>query len=895
MRNSVNSRTGTRQLWVVITLSLVLVLCVGMLLWLVWSEPQDLPASISEEQIAEPESTPSLASQSSTAEPASKNESSAASSQNGGAQSTRPVQQTSAASSSPVQKLQNLTINAPLTHDENASYYNVFINADGVTLKNKLVTGDLVLSEAVGDGTVTLENVVVKGRILVNGAQTVMLRDVTAVSLIAQRGSGTTNYIISGTSTIHQMTAKNQLTLDETGLSSNYAGVKKLTTERGAPMWQQVTLLKGAALEMVTTNEATNLMLESGSSIDAVLANASTHIGGSGTVNQLTICSDEVSYEKAPRNITIEDDYDKPSVQNWAIGETETAVNGGDHSGINTTKLSPPKNLAITAADAADSVILSFNSVSNATGYTIVYTVTDGVTTTNETISASTNSYTLTNTLIGQAGTVVSFKVCAVSTSSRYTTSSYSSICTKTVFTLGVPTGVQLSLNGNKLALTFTAAANAADYSHEAVLSVGGSAVETLTLDAGISSGSFENLTAGQTHTVTVRAIGDSRLALTSAAATATRDVPSLPTASNLDISSAGDDLAVTFTGASEVSNYTVTLRYNGTTLSTLSHSASGDVYTYLFELPAGIETGKAYQAVVTPEGGLTSTTSCTVVQRDEPGNPRITSSALGSVTFAFDAVAGYDYAVVSATQNGVAIPGVTMSNLTATGLITAVGDRFNFSVKTLGDDMLYTDSDAASAVQATVGKLSDPISPTINGDQDSLTLSFSTTNSASAHAVVIQTSTDGGLNWSALSSLELAAGVTQTMLTTPDAGTQIKFSVTAKAANALWVDSNTIESETVTIQQLDQASGLSVVDLDSASGVRFQFDAVPDADSYTVSYTRSVAGSASFGPCNYATAIATAVHLDDGDTMTGFTVAAHAEPDGMYIYVDSSANYTAP
>lgn len=621
MRDLINPRGGKKQIWVVVALSLVLALCVGMLLWLVWSEPDGLPASMSEGQTSASLSSSSrLPSSSSKSKSPSKSESSPVS-QSGATQSSRPASGTAAVSTPTAQTQKNLTINAALTHDENATYYNVFINADGVTLKNKLVTGDLVLSESVGNGAVTLENVVVKGRILVNGAQTVTLNDVTAVSLIAQRSSGTTDYIVEGASTIHQMTAKNQLTISESGLSTNYAGIKKLTTEQGTPVWQQVTLLRGA-LEQVTTNEATNLML-SGGSVDTVIANAPTHIGGSGTVYNLIVCSNNVSYEKKSRNITIEDDYTQPEEQNWAIGETEAAVNGGDHSGPSSQKLSMPGNLTIAAAEAENSVMLSFDSVSHATGYTILYSVANGSSASNvsnQSVSVDTNSYTLTHALIGQADTVISFKVRAFSSSSRYTTSSYSSICTKTVSTLDAPSDVTLTFDGSTLALSFTAADNAAANSHEAVLSCGDTTLDTLTLTAGETAGEFADTNPGETHTVTVRAIGDGRLVLSSPTATATCDVPPLPKVSDLAIISAGSDPAVTFTGADGVSDYTVTLRYDdGSPLSEPTPSVSGGTYTYVYECPDDISDSGTYTASVTPAGGVTSTVSRAVEQCDEP------------------------------------------------------------------------------------------------------------------------------------------------------------------------------------------------------------------------------------------------------------------------------------
>lgn len=897
MRDFAKLRGGRKQFGMVLALSLVLVTCVGTLLWLVWSEPDGLPASTSEGQSSAPET--SSRSVPSTLPSSAASESDKSTALSSTAPISRPVQPTG--TGTPAQKLQNLTINAALTHDENATYYNIYINADGVKLKNKLVTGDLVLSESIGNGAVTLENVVVKGRILVNGAQTVALRDVTAVQLIAQRGRGTTDYIVSGASTIHQMAARNQLTIDEGGLSSNYAGIKKLTTERGTPIWQQVTLLKGA-LEQVITNEATNLILSGGSSAEAVVANASTHIGGSGVVCNLTVRSDEVSYEKKPRNVTVEGRYSEPNEQNWAIGESETAANGGSHSGTTTRKLATPKNLTMTAAVDANSVTLAFDPVGNASGYTVIYSVTNatsGLNVTNQTRSVSTNSCIITNALIGQAGTEISFKVCAVGNSSRYTTSDYSTIYTQTVVTLGTPTNVGLTLNGDKLQLSFTAAANAVASGHEAVLSVDGSAIATQKLNPGVATCEFTGLVEGKPHTVTVRAVGDSRLTLTSGDTTATCNVPTLPTASDLAIESAGSDLAVVFTGATGVSDYTVALRYNGSTLNTLSHSVSGSVYTYLFERPAAIAADGEYIATVTPREGRTSTKSKMVQRRAQPGNPRITSSALGEVTFDFDPVPGVTtYEVISATHttsSGTVSLGITADHLTAAGLSTDENDTFNFSVKALGDGLLYADSQSVSATQARVKKLSVPISPFFGGDQDGLTLNFGTANSENVHIISVQTLSHGESSWSAPADKTVAAGDTQADFPTPGADAQVRFSVTAKAANALQADSDTMTSPVLSVVQLAAATGLDVVDLDSGEKARFQFDAVPDADSYTVSYKLNNDSSGRIGPYTHTTATSAPVTLGSGITVIEFRVTAHAQSDATHVYLDSTASYTAP
>jgi len=55
---------------------------------------------------------------------------------------------------------------------QNAVYNNVTINTSGVILKNATINGNLYITEGVGTGEVTLDNVVVKGRTLVSGGGT---------------------------------------------------------------------------------------------------------------------------------------------------------------------------------------------------------------------------------------------------------------------------------------------------------------------------------------------------------------------------------------------------------------------------------------------------------------------------------------------------------------------------------------------------------------------------------------------------------------------------------------------------------------------------------------------------------------------------------------------------
>jgi len=118
-----------------------------------------------------------------------------------------------------------------------------------VVLKNKTVLGDLIISSKVGNGAVTLENIVVRGDITVKGGGKVTLKDVTAVTVTAGY-PGTTDYILSGKSTVYQMNVTGSVTIDESGLTNGYYGVKRVSAQNSEAL-KNVTLKSGTIEQTV--------------------------------------------------------------------------------------------------------------------------------------------------------------------------------------------------------------------------------------------------------------------------------------------------------------------------------------------------------------------------------------------------------------------------------------------------------------------------------------------------------------------------------------------------------------------------------------------------------------------------------------------------------------------
>jgi len=86
---------------------------------------------------------------------------------------------------------------------------NVSISVSGVTLQSATISGDLVIEEAVGNGEVTLKNVVVKGTTTIKGggANTVRFDNCLLNKTIVNKGDGNIRIILSGTTSIAELVA----------------------------------------------------------------------------------------------------------------------------------------------------------------------------------------------------------------------------------------------------------------------------------------------------------------------------------------------------------------------------------------------------------------------------------------------------------------------------------------------------------------------------------------------------------------------------------------------------------------------------------------------------------------------------------------------------------------
>ena len=190
---------------------------------------------------------------------------------------------------------------------------NVIINTPDITLQNTVIDKDLILSEGVGEGDITLENVTVKGALIVRGGgiHTVTLKNCNINNISVQKKSAPVRILTQGSS-VANTTVTTSCILEGDFDTVNVSSPTDVTT-------------RGNVQTMVLSAQ-TNLNVEGNVQNVTVLQNAkNTTIKGVGVVKDVTVQAENVSVETAGTNVTVSETVSQTN----AGGETIKGGNSG--------------------------------------------------------------------------------------------------------------------------------------------------------------------------------------------------------------------------------------------------------------------------------------------------------------------------------------------------------------------------------------------------------------------------------------------------------------------------------------------------------------------------------------------------------------------------------------
>lgn len=115
------------------------------------------------------------------------------------------------------------------------------INTSDVVLKNVKIDGNLYLAEGIGEGEVTLNNVVVTGKTFINGGgeNSIYFVDTTIDELVVNKANGKVRLVSKGKSNIDSVTLKSGAKLEENNVVKTCDGFKNIIISSEVPKKQE--------------------------------------------------------------------------------------------------------------------------------------------------------------------------------------------------------------------------------------------------------------------------------------------------------------------------------------------------------------------------------------------------------------------------------------------------------------------------------------------------------------------------------------------------------------------------------------------------------------------------------------------------------------------------------
>ncbi|MEA4806856.1 Ig-like domain-containing protein [Acetobacterium wieringae] len=180
----------------------------------------------------------------------------------------------------------------------------VIIKSDGVTLQNMHITGDLIISEEVGQGNATLNNITVDGETYVRGGgkNSIHINGGNYKRItIQETASGQVRIVATNANGLDVVIAEDaggeDVILDGSFDSVQVDAPKMKISTQGATTIKEMTVSKAGAGSQVN--------LDANSQVDSMVFNGKADVKGQGNIAKSRVNADNVTYERAPGQQTV--------------------------------------------------------------------------------------------------------------------------------------------------------------------------------------------------------------------------------------------------------------------------------------------------------------------------------------------------------------------------------------------------------------------------------------------------------------------------------------------------------------------------------------------------------------------------------------------------------------
>lgn len=331
----------------------------------------------------------------------------------------------------------------------------VAVKADGITLQNMVIEGNLTVDKAVGEGDVTLKNVTVLGTTYIKGggANSIHLIDTVLKNTVVLKEGGIVRLVASGKAEVERLTAQSGVKIEAANLEGK--GFVQLAVENKTAGTLEV-IITGVKLETVEVKnqdvalkadknteirtlevKADNVQVatEKGTTITTLVAGGKVSVTGQGTIEKAEINASGVTFETKPQSQEVASGVTPPvtgsttsSGSTSSGGSSGGGSSGGGSSSTPTVTVNVINNVNIfvgqttninVTTNPADATVTAFSSdqdvaTVSASGHTITVTASNKAGSATVTVTASKSGYnngTRTFTVTVSPGKPTSFNL----------------------------------------------------------------------------------------------------------------------------------------------------------------------------------------------------------------------------------------------------------------------------------------------------------------------------------------------------------------------------------------------------------------------------------------------------------------------------------------------------
>ncbi|ERM93096.1 hypothetical protein O163_02090 [Caldanaerobacter subterraneus subsp. yonseiensis KB-1] len=241
---------------------------------------------------------------------------------------------------------------------------NVEVKVPDVVLRNMVIKGDLLIAKEVGDGNVTLQNVTVEGKTLVNGGgeHSIYLENCSLAQVIVNKEDGKVRIVVKGDTKVDTVNVQSGAKIEGQNASK---GIGKVVIEGNIPADAGIVLAgnfdevevkvakvpvkveEGMVNRINIAQGADEAKIELGekAEVKVVEVNSKATISGKGYIETAVVKADGVTIEQKPFNLEIAENVTANIGGEEVKGSKtkESSTEGTSGGGGYTTPSTPPQ------------------------------------------------------------------------------------------------------------------------------------------------------------------------------------------------------------------------------------------------------------------------------------------------------------------------------------------------------------------------------------------------------------------------------------------------------------------------------------------------------------------------------------------------------------------------